>query len=261
MIVLGGGGTMLFAARFQQEKAADSQVLSQAAVGEKSPISVKNTIIPDPAVEADMFDFKTGFAANPSANPSAKPTLKPSPLTALPSGKFLPADAGSSEAPRPQSSDSDKRDSAQGPVYTWYDGDRTMQAVLQNDLVVQETSANTDDDDIVVSRGQQSVVRKRLGQGANVQPVFKSASGDGLMTLPGGVLLALDPNWDESQLEEFFADNQISQDSVLELDFMDNGFLVDTEEGFPALDLANQLANQEGVVTASPNWARERETR
>ena len=169
--------------------------------------------------------------------------------------------AASSKDTSRRAADVDKRKSTQGSVYTWYDGDRTMRAVLQNDLVVQSTSANTGDDEVVVLRGQKSVVRKRSGHGSAAQPVFKPESGDGLMTLPGGVLLALDQSWDDVQVEKFFAGNDISQDRVSELDFMGNGFLVETEPGFPALDLANELAHQEGVVSASPNWSREREPR
>ena len=45
------------------------------------------------------------------------------------------------------------------------------------------------------------------------------------------------------------------------MEFLENGFLVQTEPGFPSLELANELAAQEGVVISSPNWWREVETR
>ena len=64
------------------------------------------------------------------------------------------------------------------------------------------------------------------------------------MTLPGGVLLALDPTWDGTQVEDFFSENGISADQVSELDFIENGFVVETGAGFPSLDLANELASQ-----------------
>ena len=160
-----------------------------------------------------------------------------------------------------RSTDAGQRESTQGTVYTWYDGDRTMRAVLQNDLGVQKTSANTGSDEVVVAKGQDSIVRKQSSQGSDVQPVFKPESGEGLMTLPGGVLLALEPGWDDAQVNKFFAGNDIAEDRLAELDFLDNGFLVSTEPGFPALELANDLAHQDGVVSASPNWSREREPR
>ena len=34
------------------------------------------------------------------------------------------------------------------------------------------------------------------------------------MTLPGGVLLALDPTWDETQVENFFSESGISANQV-----------------------------------------------
>ena len=247
---------MLFAARSQQEKVVSPQVLSQEAAGKKDSDSVPDTTALSNADEEDVLDFKTGFAIGTFSKPTPKPTA----IIALPTGKSGSVAASSKDTSR-RAADVDKRKSTQGSVYTWYDGDRTMRAVLQNDLVVQSTSANTGDDEVVVLRGQKSVVRKRSGHGLAAQPVFKPESGDGLMTLPGGVLLALDQSWDDVQVEKFFAGNDISQDRVSELDFMDNGFLVETEPGFPALDLANELAHQEGVVSASPNWSREREPR
>ena len=142
-------------------------------------------------------------------------------------------------------------------MYTWYDGDRAIRVVLQEDLVAQKTSANAAEDEVATSMGQTSIVRKRADQGTDAQPVFKAESGDGLMTLPGGVLLALDAGWDQARIEKFFAGNDISTELVEELEFLDNGFLMETEPGFPSLELANSLAQQEGVISAAPNWARE----
>ena len=45
------------------------------------------------------------------------------------------------------------------------------------------------------------------------------------MTLPGGIILALDPEWDQAAVEKFFSQNGISLDRTSELDFLDNGFL------------------------------------
>ena len=254
LLVTGVATTMLFAARFEQEKVVDPQMLFQESKGEKGSAIVADKIPLSITAEADILDLKNG----PAFGASPKPTPKPSPVIALSPGKSLPAAATSRDTSRVRATGADKRASTQGAVYTWYDGDRVMRAVLQNDLVAQDTSDNADDDEVVVSRGQQNVVRKRSSHSSESQPVFKPESGDGLMTLPGGVLLALDQDWDDIQVQKFFAGNNISQDRVSELDFMDNGFLVETGPGFPALDLANGLAHQEGVVSASPNWSRER---
>ena len=150
------------------------------------------------------------------------------------------------------------KESIQGPVYTWQDGDRTMRAVLQEDLVVKDRSVTTPHQDTVVAGGgKNSIVRKQGKDGVEAEPVFRSESGGGLMTLPGGVMLALDPDWDQTAVDKFFAANDIPADRVTPLEFLDNGFFVETEPGFPALELANSLADQEGVAVSSPNWWRE----
>ena len=136
-----------------------------------------------------------------------------------------------------------------------------MRVVLQTDLVVQKTETNEPGDVLVVRVGAHSIVRKKAGRGTDAGPVFRSESGGGLMTLPGGVLLSLDPGWDRDAVQGFFSRNGISTDRTSELGFLANGFLVETEPGFPSLELANALAAQDGVLSASPNWWREMEAR
>ena len=146
-----------------------------------------------------------------------------------------------------------------GIVYTWQDGDRTLKAVLQATPVAQETEpAAGATEDYAVTKGEvNGIVRKQSELGSDGQPVFRSESGGALMTLPGGTILALDPEWDQDAVEKFFSRNGISLERASELDFLDNGFFVETEPGFPSLELANALAGQEGVILSSPNWARE----
>lgn len=148
-----------------------------------------------------------------------------------------------------------------GAVYTWQDGDATLRVVVQTDLVVQDISGNTTDDEIVAKDASGSIVRKQAEHGGDARPVFRSESGGGLMTLPGGVLLALDPGWDEGAVERFFSRNGIPPDDRSALGFIQNGFMVTTEPGFPSLELANDLASQEGVMLSSPNWWTELEAR
>ena len=149
----------------------------------------------------------------------------------------------------------------QGTVYTWEDGDRTQRVVLQDDLVVQDNDAITPGDDVVARGVGNSIVRKHPRHTQDDPPVFRSESGGGLMTLPGGVLLALDPDWDQAKVDSFFSQNGIPKDRTSELDFIDNGFLVDTEPGFPSLELANELATNDGVLISSPNWWRDAEAK
>ena len=137
---------------------------------------------------------------------------------------------------------------SQGQVYTWEDGDRTMTVYLQNHMDIEAASAKN-------SGGR--VVQAADGQADGEElPVFRSMSG-GLMTLPGGVLLVLDPEWTPAQVQSFFSHNGIKTTGVSELDYAQNGFFVETPPGFPSLELANTLAALDGVLVSSPNWLRE----
>lgn len=154
--------------------------------------------------------------------------------------------------------------SSKGPTYSWQDGDRTLEATLQPDLTVREDGATLPSDEVIADTGAGSVVRGQQGSSESTQsdglPVFRSDSG-ALMTLPGGVLLALDPEWSQTDTDAFFATNQITLDQVSELEWLPNGFFIETEPGFPSLELANALAGQDGVVFSSPNWWTERATK
>ena len=124
----------------------------------------------------------------------------------------------------------------QDGVYTWRDGDRVMRVRLEPGADKEAYGVRESD------------------------PVFRSESGGGVMTLPGGVLLALDSSWSSSQVDAFFSKNKIKRNRVSPLGFLDNAFFVETEPGFPSLDLANDLAEQDGVVISTPNWGMEVET-
>ena len=149
--------------------------------------------------------------------------------------------------------------SVQGNVYTWEDGERTLRVVLHDDLVVQNTPANAPDDVVMAEVAGNSIVWRQAKHGQDARPVFRLESGGGLMTLPGGVLIALDPELDQAAIESFFSRNNISTDLTSGLEYIINGFLVESEPGFPSLELANRLAAQQGVLIASPNWWRETE--
>lgn len=136
-----------------------------------------------------------------------------------------------------------------------------MRVVLLDDLVVQETTANAPDDLVVARVGEDSIVQRQPKHDQNSLPVFRAESGGGLMSLPGGVLLALDPGWDQATVDSFFSETDISQDRTSVLSFIENGFLLETEPGFPSLNLANELAAKSGVIISSPNWWREVETK
>ena len=150
----------------------------------------------------------------------------------------------------------------EGRPYTWVDGDRSQTVYLQSDLVVESDSSGLPRDIVEASAaGTGNVARGADAQlKSDTLPVFRSESGE-LLTLPGGVLLVLDPEWSESQVNSFFSDNSITKDLVSELSYATNGFYIETEPGFPSLELANKLAALDGVELSSPNWGRDATTK
>ena len=222
-------------------------------------VSVEPTSTPTAVPTAKAVPTPTAaIAPTLSVNPTTTPMPEPPKVSELP-GKpqrpTLPSD------PSVNGTDSVRKGSGEGTVYTWEDGGRILRVVLQDDLVVQETAANTPDDVVVARRVGDSIVRRQLKHDQDARPVFRSESGGGLMTLPGGVLLALDPEWDRAGVDSFFFENDISKDRTSELSFIENGFLLETEPGFPSLNLANELALKDGVIISSPNWWRQVETK
>ena len=213
-------------------------------------------------VSGPLSALESAVAPVPTAALVSTPTREPTPATALES-YTRPGTPERKQGPTAQMGSFQLENqpgvssSGQETFYTWHDGDTTLTVVLQDDLVVQETADNTSDDVVVVKGFVDSIVQKRVEHDLKALPVFRPESGGGLMMLPGGVLLALDPEWARHLVESFFSQNNIEPDRVTELDFMRNGFLVDTSPGFPSLELANQLAPQEGVMISSPNWWRE----
>ena len=134
--------------------------------------------------------------------------------------------------------------------YTYNDGDRTLTVFLDSDLMIGGDSGGTTDGGAITTRSSDSQRRD------NELPVFRASSGS-LMTLPGGVLLLLNEDWTSAQVDTFFSTNEINRNKVSELGWIDNGFFIETDPGFPSLTLANKLAGQEGVELSSPNWSHE----
>ena len=259
-LVLAGGITAGLILARDQAPAAPAPMASEAAVpapdaaAETGPVAVLETgpaAMPERELAAALETgpvavLETAPAVAPKAELAAMPEPGPkaTPVTQM---------GGPSEG-----TSSELEGASPGTVYTYQDGDRTLRVVLEPPRqAVKETIADAASEDGVSKKGElDSLTRKQSGPDDG-QPVFRSESGGGLMTLPGGIILALDPEWDQDAVEKFFSRNGISLERASELDFLDNGFFVETEPGFPSLELANALAGQEGVILSSPNWARE----
>ena len=240
-----------------------------------------NTATPDRPTgvptATDTVPMKASAVPTATATLPAKATASPS-VAADSAPAFTPtpaADVGLEFAP-PDSSGTSGKDEGitisdqdrsqkggesnapvQGRSYTWEDGDRTLAAYLQTDLVVDDGSDDSPRDVVAANAGGGNIVKGTGGRSdGGTLPVFRSESGT-LMTLPGGVLLVLDPEWSAAQVSSFFSSNGIKLNRVSELSYAPNGFFVETEPGFPSLELANTLAAQDGVELSSPNWWRE----
>ncbi len=199
-----------------------------------------------PEAQADQFSDAPPASSAATPGAEAEDTLTD------------PVPAASTEIVDAQAETTTKGTQEQGgssnTEYAWKDGDRTLTVTLQPDLVVDEDDSDTSKSGASVGASGGAVVKSADGQGQKSgQPVFKSQSG-ALMTLPGGVLLVLDADWTATEVNAFFAGNSIKLDQVSELDFVDNGYFVETDPGYPSLNLANKLASQDGVLISSPNW-------
>ena len=263
--VLAGCGS---SAPTDQSAAAPRETASPLLTPDSTPTEITSpllTLAVAPTETTSLLSKPTATESTPSVDDSGS---TPAPASTDDDGiEFASADSsgtsGKQEPITGVDTDSPRKDGtgATGPVegdpYTWQDGDRTMTVKLQTDLVVEKESGGLPPDVVSANEGGTNVVRGADGQSNNdTLPVFRSESG-ALMTLPGGVLLVLSSEWSQAETNAFFSNNGIKMDRVSELDYVANGFFVETEPGFPSLDLANVLAAQDGVEISSPNWGRE----
>ena len=264
MMVLGGCGS---AAPAEQPVAAPKETTSLL----KEPTATVSTPLVEDSVSAptpvptggEGIEFAT--VATPLVEDSVS---TPTPASSAGEGiEFVPVNSfGSFTKQEPitvadQDSPQKRGPGADGPVqgdpYTWQDGDRAMTVLLQTDLVVERGSDGLPRDVVSANEDGTNVVRSAEAQSkGDTLPVFRSESR-ALMTLPGGVLLVLSSEWSQAETNAFFSNNGIKMDRVSELGFVANGFFVETEPGFPSLDLANALAVQDGVEISSPNWEKD----
>lgn len=148
-------------------------------------------------------------------------------------------------------------DNSVATEYTWQDGAHERRVTLVPDLVAQPSAKNSEADNVVRAGLDESIVKQAAWhQEQATHPVFRFESG-ALATLPGGVVLVLDATWTQADVAQFFASQGIAPDSVRNLAIATNAFLIDTEPGFPSLELANALAGLNGVVISSPDWSTE----
>ena len=217
-----------------------------------SPTSSQSRTPTQAAAEATATT--TPRSISPSLTPTEAPTevsaSAPLPITSPVTSerKGAPAAQPGVSVKNKPPDDGQRGTPPQGRSYTWQDGERTITVFLQEDLIADQygniRAGLTDD--------EQGAVRGQDDQSGDT-PVFLSHSGS-RMTLPGGVMLALDQTWSTAEVNAFFKLNAVALSDVSGLDYLTNGFFIETAPGFPSLELANSMAEQDGVVAASPNW-------
>ena len=219
---------------------------------------------PGPTPGATQPAVKT--AAQTTAAQTPEPTKEPSagkPTTSSAAGRARAPGSEDSRAPEATPGQDAALEavvrnaiSNLGAVYTWQDGEHTRRVRLVPALTVQGSASTITSDVVLANDGVRSIVQRQARHGNVAGPVFLAESGGGLMLLPGGVVLALDPEWDEAHVDRFFSDSGIARSRVTRGEFAENGFLVETEAGFASLTLANALAGKAGVLFSVPNWQR-----
>ena len=217
--VLAGGITAgLIFARDQAPPAAVPEIVvsapdSAAMPGHATALAPRLVAMPESEPAASP---EPRLVAMPEGDPTAAPEPE---LVAMPEPE--PKANPETQMARPSEGDhSGLEGDSPGTVYTWQDGDRTLRVVLEPRQAVHETVADTTEDGEVEKGASDNVVRERSVPGGDGQPVFRSESGGELMTLPGGIILALDPEWDQHTVEGFLSRNGIALDRTSELDFL-----------------------------------------
>ena len=236
----------------QEEARPRAHSNSAAASREPSEIAENTVSAGTPARTPPNTDQDASEPSQPTAEPAGAESESAAAESQAPAHQQAAQPESQSapdpeqEAPRTDDEAREDGDSSTQTTYTWRDGEHSRTVTYQAELTV------------VTSREGESEIVQRQAASAQSDgpPVFRSDTGE-LMTLPGGVLLVLNPDSDQSRIDQFFAVNGISRGRVHDQTFTTNAFFIDTEPGLPSLNLAIQLAGQEGVVIASPNWERE----
>lgn len=160
--------------------------------------------------------------------------------------------------------------------YVWYDGDQPRRVWLDPELMAEFDGGRSSGSAVrkampkateVPSRQagvrlwrvpENSAVAARnvrtAGGKAKVSPVLRDAPGRDapMRALPGDVIVHLVPAWEEKKARDWLERENL--EVVRKLDFGKNVFVVKSEPGLAALELANQLRERDVVIAAMPDW-------
>ena len=170
-------------------------------------------------------------------------------------------------------------------AYVWYDGDRE-QRVWLNPEVVAEFNPSPEGENslksvyssarVVPTKHNQGVVRfwqldntaetairslkARHPAGKYSAVVHDAPTSAGRMrALPGNVIVFLNPQWNETAVNNWLRARKL--EIVKKLEIGPNIYLIKTEPGLEALETANALYRSGEVTAAFPDWWQEVTTR
>ncbi|MCS7205907.1 MAG: hypothetical protein NZ853_09425 [Leptospiraceae bacterium] len=93
---------------------------------------------------------------------------------------------------------------------------------------------------------------KSLSKQYKLSEVFRGEGGS-LMFLPGGVIVRFKEGIDESTIQEFFKNKNLSVKRVQTINER-NYYLVSTPPGLASLEIANQLSTEPIIDYSTPDW-------
>jgi len=138
---------------------------------------------------------------------------------------------------------------------SWYDGASKRTLWIDPERVADITTQQTKGTPRFIKLDQVPKVTRRI-----FSPIlFESASRTGAKwTLPGNIIVKLRPEWTEDQVTAWATRERIT---ILRKLRIANTYVVKTQPGMPALELANRLFEKGEVLAAQPNWWKERALR
>jgi len=163
-----------------------------------------------------------------------------------------------------------------GDMRYWYDGDERRTIWLQGDLVAEFAHPIGVGSGTASPRSERRVRLpsrygwlqfRRAGYSARpdagvpaqrTSPVFRDtpSTGGPLRTLPGGVIVYLDPALSPADVDAWLIRH--APDSSRRLSFGPNVYYIDTPPGLESLETANRIHETDRVIAATPNWWTER---
>ncbi|NOX76158.1 MAG: hypothetical protein GXP17_05985 [Gammaproteobacteria bacterium] len=170
-------------------------------------------------------------------------------------------------------------------TYVWHDGDRER-TVWLNPQLVAEFDSNAKSQSalkaayssaVEVSAKRGSIRLWRLNNNVKAKTAIRGlksnsmtgkfspvlhdgpSSSGRMRSLPGNIIVHLDPSWEQDLIDGWLIQNNL--EIVRKLNIGPNIFVIKTESGLAALEMANSLHDAGEVVAAYPDWWKEVVTR